>query len=262
MQLIARSIPAGVLLLLLVQMAGSALAQPQSSDQQRCITALNAGFAKVAKTQSKAVVRCAKAAHKGDSFAECLGEQQDKLDKALAKLESTEGKKCSAAPDFGPSDLAGLGSAAQDVANHAATDLFGGDPGDVLADKKQAKEIASCQLGMTKAAQKCASARVQAFNRCKKAGLKSGSIASAEDLATCLDDDAGGKLAKVCTAKLEKAAGRCSGVDFASAFPSCGAGGAARPPGGLRGRPPRLPRTRRPLRCGWDERSQLRLDHP
>jgi len=223
MQIITRRIPAGALLLVLVQLAGSAFAQPQSPEQQRCITALNGGFAKVAKARSKAVVRCAKAAQKGEAFAACLAEQQQKLDKALAKLASTESKKCSAAPDFGPADLGALGSAGTDLATYAATDLFGAAPGNAIADKKQEKETARCQLGVAKAAQKCALARVQAFNRCKKAGLKSGSIASAADLAACLDDDAGGRLAKSCTAKLAKAAARCDAVDIAEAFPACGA---------------------------------------
>jgi hypothetical protein len=223
MQSLTRRIPSGLLFLALVQLANGAAAQPQSPEQQRCITALNGGFAKVARTASQALVRCTKAAQKGDDFDACLGEQQEKLDKVLAKLESTESRKCSAAPEFGPNDLIALGDAGRDLASDAATDLFGPAPAGVLADKKAAKDTARCQLGVAKAAQKCALARVQAFNRCKKAGLKSGSITSAAELATCLDDDAGGKLAKACTAKLEKAAGRCAGVDFTLAFPACGA---------------------------------------
>ncbi|MDH3686259.1 MAG: hypothetical protein OEP95_08530 [Myxococcales bacterium] len=223
MQIISRRIPAGALLLVLIQLAGGAFAQPQSPEQQRCITALNAGFAKVAKARSKTVVRCAKAAQKGDAFEACLADQQDKLDKALAKLASTETKKCSALPDFGPADLGALGDAGTQIADTALSDLLGLSLDGVIADKKQAKDTARCQLGVAKAAQKCALARVSAFNRCKKAGLKSGSIAGAADLAACLDDDAGGRLAKACTAKLGKAAARCSGVDLPAAFPACGA---------------------------------------
>ena len=227
MQLISRRIPLGALLLVLVQLAAGALAQPQGPDQQRCITALNGGFAKVAKARSKAALRCAKAAQKGEAFETCLADAQPKLDKALAKLESTETKKCSAAPDFGPTDRVALGDSATELADAALSDLFGLAPGGVIADKKAEKDTARCQLGVAKAAQKCALARVAAFNRCKKAGLKDGSIASAADLAACLDDDAGGKLAKSCTAKLAKAADRCSGVDLPAAFPACGATDAA-----------------------------------
>ncbi|MDH3686258.1 MAG: hypothetical protein OEP95_08525, partial [Myxococcales bacterium] len=64
----------------IVLFASTVFAQPQSAEQQRCITALNAGFAKVAKARSKAVVRCAKAAQKGDAFDACLADSQDKLD--------------------------------------------------------------------------------------------------------------------------------------------------------------------------------------
>jgi len=217
------AMPYAIATLSILLLASTAFAQPQSPEQQRCITALNGGFAKVAKARSKAVVRCAKAAQKGDSFAGCLAEQQSKLDKALAKLASTESKKCSAAPDFGPVDVATLGDSAAHLADTALSDLLGVSLDATIADKKQAKDTARCQLGVAKAAQKCALARVQAFNRCKKAGLKSGSIASAEDLAACLDDDAGGRLAKACTAKLAKAAARCAGVDLPAAFPACGA---------------------------------------
>lgn len=223
MSIFSRSIPAGILFLVVAHLAGPASAQPQSRDQQRCITGLNAAFAKVAKTRSKALLRCAKAAQKGDSFDACLADQGAKLDKALAKLESTEGKKCSAAPDFGPTDIGEIGEAALELADTAITDLLGPSPAATLADKKQAKAAARCQLSLAKTAQKCALARVQAFNRCKKAGLKSGSIESAGALATCLDEDAGGRLAKTCAAKLERVAGRCAGIDTAAAFPACGA---------------------------------------
>ena len=38
--------------------AGGALAAPQSSDQQKCITKLNKAAVKLAATQGKAIVKC------------------------------------------------------------------------------------------------------------------------------------------------------------------------------------------------------------
>jgi hypothetical protein len=197
---------------------------------------LNKGLAKVARARGGEVSRCIKAfakAKEGSAVACIAADSKRKVAKALDALVQVAQKRCSEPPDFGPTDASIAGTAGAEGAADLLADLLG-DVDAALALESADPERAGCQRSLVTAARKCHDASLGEFNRCKKAGLKDGSIASAADLGACLASDPKGKVARACDlgsdgeAKVDplRAALRdaCAddGVELPAALPPCG----------------------------------------
>ena len=211
------------------------LVEPQTREQQACLNALNADFAKVAKTRDKSVSRCLKdTAKTGASFQACLAAPDARVDKAQQKTVANAAKRCAGElPSFGATDPAVVNAAAAALPDAVVQDLFAPDPDAALLTSAEDKTGAKCQSSVVKAASKCQSARAAAFNACKKDGLRSETVLTDQELTECLEADASGKVATSCdpvTGSLAKAPAKsCGGVDLAAVFPGCDDGGAMGP---------------------------------
>jgi len=196
---------AGVLSLLA---CGSALAEPQSKEQQKCINALNKDGAKVAATQGKENAACIKNAGKGkvaDAEACLSADDKGKVAKAAAKTEADFAGKCGVLPDFGiPAGTASVAVNAAAVEHSAAlvAEIFGDDLNAAVVDCTSDKEGCLCQAAISKDYEKIAATAGKAFLKCKKGALKAGAsdAASLESCVESLPGDA--KLAKT-RAKLD-----------------------------------------------------------
>ena len=205
------------------------IAMVQGSEQQKCITALNKGLAKVAKTHGKVVGKCMKDAAK-DSLEglveDCSAtDARGKLARAATKAATDEENKCTVVPSFGPSGSTVVVAAAEQGNADLYHDMFGPDL-DVSAIPNGTDD-SRCQLGVAKKVTKCRDIHLKVFNKCKKKGLKDESIDTTTALQACVDDDASGKIANACDAVTGKVAGsvdsRCTAkaVDLLVAFPGC-----------------------------------------
>jgi len=198
---------------------------------------LNQGLALVARAQGGDVVRCVKAFAKGKaaSAVECIAaDAKQKVAKARGALAKVAAKRCSEAPSFGPSDASAVAAAAVAGSSGLVGDLLGGVD-TTLARESTEPERSACQQAIVRTARKCHEARLAEFNRCKRAGLKDGSITSAAALGPCLAADAKGKIAKACDlgsdgdAKVDpiraelRDACADEAVDLTAALPPCGA---------------------------------------
>lgn len=209
----------------------------QSRAQQRCIDTLNRGLALVARTQWLEQLRCAKAYAKAKepSASACIAaDSKQKLAKALGALARSAAKRCVEVPDFGPSSPEAIGALAIAGPRALAGDLLGDlDAGLALEAADRARS--RCQLSVLRSIRSCHETRLFEFRRCKKLGLRDGTIASASSLAGCLSADAKGKVASACDHPGDEPDGirralaaACvdEGVDLAAAFAGCAATGA------------------------------------
>jgi hypothetical protein len=200
----------------------------QSKAQQACINALNGGFAKVARAQDKSILRCLKAAGKGESATACLALPDRGADKARAKAGANEARRCSEEPPgFGPLDADTVSGAAVIAERAMLVEIFGADLDGALVTQTADATTAKCQRAVVKAVYKCQSTQVAEFNRCKKTALTKGGAIRSDDLASCLAVDPRGRVAKRCDPLSGSLAAKilpktCGGVGLAAAFPGCG----------------------------------------
>lgn len=224
----SRSFSSAALLAIVLACATDAGAQTQSPAQQKCLNGMNAALAKLAKTQSKEIAACLKAASAGtlpagQNAEQCLAaDAKGKVAKAAAKTADVVAKLCGTVPSFGFTDAATVNGAGVAETLDLEAALFGPDLSAAAITLAADKIGAGCQGQVAKAAAQLLEAALATFRACKKAGLKDGSIASAAALDACLDAvtaDANGKLAKL-TASLAKTVGsKCGGVTLPTAFP-------------------------------------------
>ena len=198
------------------------LAQEQSPEQQNCINSLNKTAAKVAAAQGKENAACVKSAGRGRvaSGEACLtADEKGKVQKAQEKHTVTQASKCAVAPDFGSVPAATANAAAVDEELNLIHDIFGASLDAAIIDADTDKVGAGCQAAVTKAFEKLAVTVTKEFARCKKSGLKNGSITGPGSLAACVGLDTKDKISK---AKLKLTAAvfkKCVGVDSGLAFP-------------------------------------------
>jgi hypothetical protein len=201
----------------------------QTRGQQACINALNGDFAKLARAQDKAIVKCVKKkALRDESATACLALPNRGVDNAWAKTRKDEDRRCTEMPpDFGPLDADTVNEAAVAAELATLSELFGPNLDAALVRQADDKSAAKCQQAVVKAVHKCQSTQIKEFNRCKKTVLKKGGATSSEVLARCLGVDPKGRVAKKCdpvsgplTTKVLPRA--CGTVDLSAAFPGCG----------------------------------------
>jgi hypothetical protein len=204
--------------------AGSAFAQVQNKDQQKCISTFNKDTCKVAATQGKANAGCVKAAAKGDATSGCLtADPSGKIAKKKSKTTSDETKNdClgANAPGFGYSD----GSAGNATATGEEVALFLDTYGttDPTAVVSTAKLEGGCQSAVTADLEKVIAAKWKEFVGCKNTALRTAS--SAADLGTCITPggialDAKGKITRALAKLNADITGKCAGIDVATTFP-------------------------------------------
>ena len=199
----------------------------QSNSQQKCINAVNKDVAKVARAQAQNAGRCIKSAGRGvlggQTAQECVETDNDgKIARATAKTLADEAKLCSPAPDFGYTGATPSNQDAIDEDVALLADVFGAPLESAIVTAAGAK----CQEKVAKAYGKIQQAVFKEFARCKKAGLKAGTVDSAATLAGCMNAvtndvrqkaaKARGKLLKTVASRSCFAAG--TAFDFAQMF--------------------------------------------
>jgi glucose/arabinose dehydrogenase len=194
-----------------------------------CVNAANARVAKYASAAEKDARNCAALAAKGKLGAQtadqcAIADSKGALAKQQAQLEQVEAKRCEATPAFGFAGSQTAGAAAEAAGRELAQLALGPNLDAALVTKADDKVAAACQQEVLKALGSCQNARRKELLRCKKAGLKDGSIGSAEALAECLDADPAGRVERAC-AKLATRTlprkGAAPAVELEAAFPGC-----------------------------------------
>lgn len=202
------------------------------SPEATCLIKMNAAGAKIAKAQEGEALRCLKARAKGqigapETNACLLADEKGRVAKARAKTASIETKKCTSTPAFGFSGAEATGDAAATEQLGIAHEIFGADLGSAAILTADDKTGAACQSAVLKATGRVVAQELKQFGKCKKLGLKAGTITDGPSLATCLDDvatDPTGRIAKAragITKALDK---KCGGVDLDTALPGSCAG--------------------------------------
>jgi hypothetical protein len=202
---------------------GSAAGAQESTQQQKCINAINKDAGKVAQTQGKENAACVKAGTKAAVAANCpTADSKGKVAKATGKTTADETKNCIAPlPDFGYTSAATANSAAQAKELALLSDTYGGtDLSSVISTDKL---IGGCQSTVTKDVEKIAFFFHGDYVGCKKTALKGGASA-ASALEACIGGDLKQKVQGAGTKLGADITKKCTGVTQATAFPgSCSA---------------------------------------
>ncbi len=203
--------------------ASSTSAQVQNSAQQGCINALNKAGSKVAATQAKENAACLKNAGAGnepDAQGCLIADAKLKVAKAKSKTDDADAKKCATAPDFGRAGVATVNGAAQDEEVALTGAVFGSNLTAAVILAASDKVGAGCQIAVLKAYEKVLATKLKIFLKCKKAGLKAGTITSPATLAACFDTVAADtSVAKAITKLASTVTKKCAGVTLGTAFP-------------------------------------------
>jgi len=214
----------GAVLVGIVIGMGTAVAQTQNKDEQKCLNAINKDTGKVGAKQGKENAACVKAATKGAATAACLTDDvKMKVANAKAKTVADETAKCTDLPGFGYTGAAAGNTAAQDEEIALFVDVYGTvDPTGVISTDSL---VGGCQRAVTKGLEKIVAAKWKQFVSCKKTALKSGAD-DIGDLEGCLSGDPNsiaadpkGKIAKKQTKLSDTVTSKCAGVTVATTFP-------------------------------------------
>ena len=218
---------------LLVLLAGPVSAQ-LTTDDVKCIETINKFMQKVANAENKALSLCTRDFAKGTLVAptvlDCANPAtNDKVLKAVIKAFDKSDQKCGGVPPpIGPPSLTAAPGLAVAASAAMMNDIFGSPVDDALIVSTDGHK---CQREIIKVIQKCEATRLGEFNKCKRTGLKNGTIVDAAGIAdTCLgtgqlQPDPKAKINKQCIAKpVSKINSKCvnKGVALDLAFPGCG----------------------------------------
>jgi hypothetical protein len=208
--------------LLVLSLAVRADGAPQSKPQQVCINSLDAAGLTIAQRVTRNAIGCVTRAvgaglPVGQTVAQCLAADPGKrIERVAKRCAAIESKKCPTKPDFGASSAAAIDAAARKTT--WLTDVFGADLDTALGTSTD-PAVRKCRMLVTRGAGHVFLARLQAFGKCAKSGLKGGTIVDAATLGACTDTDPTGAVARA-SAALERAVSkRCVSIDVASAFP-------------------------------------------
>jgi len=207
---------------------------PLTKAQQKCVDALNKALVKVVGAQAKEIEACVKlrAKGKGGNVDACVtADAKRKVEKAADKTAKDAGKRCGdPPPPYGATDAATVNVAGEQAARDLARDLFGPALNTAILTQAFDKNGSKCQLALAAAVKKCRDTKLKEFLKCKKTGLKKGTIDSSAGLEACVGADPKGKIAKACDEPVKgdairKALARkcvAKGADLAAAAPPCG----------------------------------------
>jgi len=223
---------------------GQASAQLDKQDQ-KCVSSVNKGAAKISRAQAGDIVWCMREGSKGklsepDSPIEkCIrSDPKSRVSKTISKIKVGD---CPGPPAFPPIDT-DPGSIGQTMIRKELDlihSIFGSDLDVVIADAaagKEEKVRAGCQSAIANAVAKCQDTKLKVFNTCQKDGLQGttppGLITSTQELQdACLGTGAnpmpdpknqisGAK--GMCDGKLDETiAMKCGGPEYDDLFPGC-----------------------------------------
>src|SRR4029453_16727329 len=153
----------------------AAMAQIQTSAQQKCINKINKDGIKVEAAQGKENVECVKRANNdelpGANDAEaCLtADERGKVQKKQDKLTADDSKFCAAAPNFGFTGAVNANAAARQAELDLIHDIFGPAPIDNgLFSKNPNVNEAVCQRNVVDRVEKLCHSVGRDFVECKK----------------------------------------------------------------------------------------------
>lgn len=209
--------------------AETATAQTQTSGQRKCILSLNKAATGVAATQASQVSDCVRSGAAGSLGAgvdidTCVAEPGSKLVSALGKTLGAEEKSCDPGnlPDFGYTPAEDINAAVLEQVGRMSLGLFGADMESSIIPSTENRAASICQQKVARAHGKLARERFKVFVKCKKDGLRDGTIESAEDLESCFDAiqlDERGRIAKAVSKLARDVITRCGDQDLAALFP-------------------------------------------
>jgi len=218
--------PFGVLALAALLAATPAWAQPQSKQQERCITTMNKVGVRLAATQGKENLTCLDASLKGKlpvdlTANDCLtADTRGRISRLRIKLHTTQQKACSGTkPSFGYTNAIKIASSVPAESVALVGEVFDAPLDDALASGVADSVVAKCQFSMAKAYEKLSAARMKQFYLCKKEGLKQETITGAAMLESCIVADPKDRVAKARARVLDVVTSACQGVDLDVAFP-------------------------------------------
>ena len=205
--IVSMSLAAGALVAVSVL---GAWAQVQTSDQQKCLNAINKDGAAVFKAQGKEHLGCLKGAGKGTvlNAQACLTDDaKGKVTKAKAKTTADATKSCGTPPNYGFTSAPAVNTAAQQADVDLVADVYGANLQAAILSCTTNKPGCGCQQKISKGVESLAATKLATFVSCKKAALKAGA-ASATALSDCVQNagtlgsiaaDTKGKIAKSLT---------------------------------------------------------------
>src|SRR5581483_9285021 len=183
---------AATMSLLFLTSASSALAQAQSTAQQKCLNAINKDGTLVAKAQGKANVNCLKGAGKGmltGTAQACLtADPKAKVQTKKDKTTADQTKFCALAPGFGFTGAASVNNGAVQAELDVVSDIFGPNLDPAVISCSSSKAGCLCQQKVLGDVEKLADKKLLEFLKCKKATLKAGA-SSVGALRDCVNDD-------------------------------------------------------------------------
>lgn len=206
-----RKVTLAVLPLMLFAYATSASAQIQTTDQQKCINAMNKNGSKLNDTQCLENRACIKDYGQGrlttgiNPAEECLtADRKGKILKREGKTSAHEVAFCTGVtPDFAKTPSATVNAAAVQAGIDLVHDLFGNPIDGGLAVCETQPDECYCQRFMSKWLHKQFSVMPRIFRKCKKAALKVGKdpffdgATSAAEVQSCWDGSLGNNLISV-----------------------------------------------------------------
>jgi glucose/arabinose dehydrogenase len=206
-----------------------------SAADRACILGLNGRFAKLAKARAGQLARCVSRAAAGKlpgGPEACAAADDPKVQKQAAKTLAVEAAECELLPPFGATSAATVNAAAAGAELDLLHDVLGDDLDAAVVAKATDAAGARCQAKVAAQLQRCQGQRVKEFLRCKKAGLRDGTVEDDASLAACLGADPKGKVAGQCDDATGALASKvlpsaCAGVALDTRFPGCGAADAA-----------------------------------
>ena len=184
---------------------------------------LNRGGATIARVAGSQVVRCiagaiARRLPRGQTAEQCLdADARGRIARAGAALARVAGRKCTVPPDFGPTSAAAAAAAFGRVLDPHA--VLGPDVDAANAAARSVPHGTACQTAVARQLARIARARFEAFNACKAAGLRKGSITSAGDLDVCHGSDPKGHVAATVRSARGAVRRACAGTRTAVALP-------------------------------------------
>lgn len=202
-----------------------------TKDEQKCIDGMNNKARLVSKAQNKEVRACIKNSGKGKEAAAeaCLtADPKGKVAKMQSKVQDTFAKKCTGGEPI-QQGVTTMNAAHVQGPLDLGHDLFG-DPINQSTVTPAEKAAQKCQDKAIQRAGQVFDTQVLEFRKCKKTGMKEGTITTSAELrASCLTPgvpDAKGKIAKKVTklqADVEKNCGSVA-ADLGTLFPGLPAG--------------------------------------
>jgi hypothetical protein len=200
--------------------AGAAQAQ-QTTDQQKCVGALNKAGAKVSSAMAKLEAGCIKSTSIGattNADACILADEKQLVANASAKTADADAR-CAQSPTFAYTGASAVNSAAAGNRQGLLSDLLGSPLSPAVVLQSTSKPVAACQAKVLKSVGKLLSTKLKVFNGCKKTALQT-AIDAATLQAGCFA--AIGASTVVDKAILKAADARtksCADPDLSTAFP-------------------------------------------